>query len=258
MEDNNKNYFGSIIARVRKEKKMSLKKLASEIGLDDEGKKLVTESYLNRLENSDKDNPSFKMVCLLVDKLSLDIKEVFKSFGYENLLPENENKKYDQIQDIIRISDIKAPLILLDTLVHETKSLSQEEKEIIIEIVGNVFAYAVNGEEMRKVNKDKILQGLDNYRKSRIKMLEEYWTKSILIGNLKFYVSLTENIRLQMDNYYMQYDIVYDEIEKFGKKLFDINGDFLIKCEDPKMAIYCSKSENNIKALFISKNFCEC
>lgn len=69
------NTFGSIVQRERNKKDLSLAKLANML------EEKIDPSYINRLEKNEKVNPSFKIVLALTEKLDLDLREVFRSFG---------------------------------------------------------------------------------------------------------------------------------------------------------------------------------
>ena len=98
MKDNNLSGFGDILFRERNKRGMSLKELADYVGFDEEEKHLLSPSYLNRMEKNEADNPSFRNVCLLVRKLSLDLNEVLLSFGFDDLIITEQSVKSDKIE----------------------------------------------------------------------------------------------------------------------------------------------------------------
>lgn len=168
--DNSGSTFGDILARERKKRGLSLKEL-EKIMMDDNGNSpAITASYLNRLENNNKDNPSFKLVCSLCKTLNLDIKEVFKNFKYEYLINVEE---YPDLAQLIRLNNFSAPLKVSDGIIKDTKILTPKEKEIIIELLEKVFLYGVSNNDDIVKNLKIIMDLLEEYRHSRMKLQDE-------------------------------------------------------------------------------------
>ncbi|WP_170211371.1 helix-turn-helix domain-containing protein [Robertmurraya siralis] len=118
------NTFGLIVQRERNKQGLSLAKLSSLLNNE------IDPSYINRLEKEQK-NPSFKVVCLLTTALNLDVREVFRAFGFENLITNYDEEAVFAIDEFIRLHKIKNP--------HNNQIISKEEQETLINIVHNVF-----------------------------------------------------------------------------------------------------------------------
>lgn len=169
----NKISFGEIVQRERKKAGKSLKDIETELTIEEEviidGVKtietntLVTASYLNRIENGSRENVSFAIVFYLIENLKLDINEVIKSFGFENVL--SNDTKHDSIESIIRINEINAPVKS-----GQKEPLNITEKEILIRLIEDIFEFGTTNEGNTMYGLKKILDGLDDYRKSRRKL----------------------------------------------------------------------------------------
>lgn len=165
--------FGKIIQRERKKLNKTLMDIERDLTVEvDEikdgvlvkkDKALITASYMNRIENGNRgDNISFYLVCILIEKFNLDFNEVLKSFGHENML--NTNSKHSNIETMIRINDIEAPIKTANK--NEKQLLSSTEKEILIRLLNDVNEFATVNEENTMYVLKNIIQGLDDYRKS--------------------------------------------------------------------------------------------
>ncbi len=170
--------FGKIIQRERiklgkslkdVEKDLSKKEIVIKDGKEvEEEKAQITASYLNRIENEGRTNISLYMIYLLMKEFSLDVYEVFKSFGYDDVLP--QNNKFESIERMIRINDFEAPVRLGNT--EYNKPLTSLETDILINIVKNVFEFGTADEENTIYVLKKLLSELDEYRKSRRKLAD--------------------------------------------------------------------------------------
>lgn len=170
---NNKISFGEIVQRERKKAGKSLKDVENELTVKEEvikdgektiqDKALITASYLNRIENGSRENVSFAIVFYLIENLNLDINEVIKSFGFERVL--SNDIKYDSIESMIRVSDVSVPIKS-----GEKQPLVGNEKEILIRLINDVFEFGTTTEENTMYVLKKILEELDDYRKSRRKL----------------------------------------------------------------------------------------
>lgn len=250
MNDNNISSFGDILFRERNKRNMSLKELADYIGFDEHGKHLLSPSYLNRLEKNEADNPSFKNVCLLSKSLSLDLREVFKSFGYEELILDDKNLHLDRIQDIIRISDIKAPLIKVSEDWYMDDLLNFTEKEILISIIINIFNIGVCDDEEVIAYLTKVNENINDYRALRRetaynKINEMCYYEDIPDTALKFCAfegaeEIVEKAGLTMID-------IYEVIKSFINESYDIDGNFKITYKDKGLILDCIKDEYNVK-----------
>lgn len=66
--------LGKVIHSARTEQRMSLRKLATVTGL--------SPSQISHIENGNRDNPTFRTVCVLVDALGLQLAVVAKECGF--------------------------------------------------------------------------------------------------------------------------------------------------------------------------------
>lgn len=170
--------FGKIIQRERiklgkslkdVEKDLSKKEIVIKDGKEvEEEKAQITASYLNRIENEGRNNLSLYMIYLLMKEFSLDVYEVFKSFGYDDVL--SQNHKFESIERMIRINDFEAPVRLGNN--EYNKPLTSLETDILINIVKNVFEFGTTNEENTIYVLKKLLSELDEYRKSRRKLAD--------------------------------------------------------------------------------------
>jgi transcriptional regulator with XRE-family HTH domain len=164
--------FGSILKRERKKLGKSLKEIEKDLTVEVEeledgvlvkkDKALVTASYMNRIENGNREGVSFSIACILIEKFNLDFNEVLKSFGHENIL--SSNSRQGSIEAMIRINDIEVP-----TKIDNGKPkqlLSSMGKEILIRVINDVFEFGTANEENTMYVLKKIIEELDDYRKS--------------------------------------------------------------------------------------------
>lgn len=81
--------FAELIKERRIERKWSLNKVGD--------KAKLTSTYIHRLETGERENPSFSVVCQLVEALELDFLEVCHTFGFKHLIePYMETQKKTQ------------------------------------------------------------------------------------------------------------------------------------------------------------------
>ncbi|AGX43912.1 helix-turn-helix domain-containing protein [Clostridium saccharobutylicum] len=160
--------FGAILSRKRKELKLSFKELEEKLAEDDPENPVITASYLNRIENGKMDNPSFKIVCFLVEKLNLDLNEVMKSFGFK--LGLSNNNKFKDIEQFIRLSDIEAPLFQDGGEIYERKNLTLNEKKLLNQLIENFFTYGVAYDSALVARIKDTIEIMEKYRESRVKI----------------------------------------------------------------------------------------
>jgi transcriptional regulator with XRE-family HTH domain len=131
------DFFGEIVKRERKKQDLSLAQLSKEIE-NQFGEALTpSASYINRLETGDKVNPSFKIVCMLCQVLSLDVREVFGSFGFAGLI-KGVNPGEFSIEELIRLHKIQQPNDKFNDGI-----LSIPQKEILLAIIQALFDYSI-------------------------------------------------------------------------------------------------------------------
>jgi len=174
MEGNNLSSFGDILYRERNKRGISLKELADYIGFDENGKHLLSPSYLNRLEKKEADNPSFKNVCLIIKKLSLDINEVLLSFGFGDLIQTGQNIESNRIENIIRLNNIIAPLLQDSGDIVLEHHLDSIEKETLISIINTIFLLGVCTEDRLLYNITEVIRKIDIFRSNRQKKANLY------------------------------------------------------------------------------------
>lgn len=172
-ENNDDFNFGVILRRERKKLGLSFKELEAMLSKDESKDNGITASYLNRIENNNMNNPSFKIVCSLVEKLNLDFNEVIKSFGYEFDL--NGNNKYKNIEQFIRSKDIEieAPLYQDGGQIFENSNLTVVEKELLIELLDTFFTFGVAADNALLNKIKNMIEILEKYRSSRMKILNK-------------------------------------------------------------------------------------
>lgn len=143
--------FGQIIKREREKKEMTLQKLADYINQVQPN--AITSSYLSRLESGDKDNPTFRLVCLIIKVLDLDLDEVLASFDYEELIGINQEEV--DIDKLINISNIKWPKIETGEMLIEGEIIGSEEKKRINHIL-------ISARVATKEEGSTLLRGINN------------------------------------------------------------------------------------------------
>ncbi|WPC42807.1 hypothetical protein [Clostridium sp. JS66] len=178
IDNNVKLSFGKMVQRERIKLDKSLKDVEKDLTKKEkiiqDGKEVeidkpqITASYLNRIENEGRNNLSLYMVYLLMKEFNLDVYEVFKSFGYDDVLP--QNNKFESIERMIRINDFEAPVRLGNK--EYNKPLTSMQTEILISIIRNVFEFGTTNEENTMYVVKKLLSDLDDYRKSRRKLAD--------------------------------------------------------------------------------------
>lgn len=260
MNENTSNEaFGAILLRERKKQKMSLATLASKID--------KTASYLNRLERGESLNPTFEVVCSLISNLSLDVREVFKSFGLENILPSNVNENLDKIEDIIRLSNIRTPLIRENDISID-ENLGSNEKEIIISIIQNIFEFSIQKEISETSIKciQEIVAEISEFKEERQNRVNEYWknhyydngqiiktSKTISVNNIIYNISMDRKV---LDKFFKitSLEVILSEVEKLGNDLINIEGNFVHTDMLEGITIFCAKEKNNIIIIDVIKN----
>lgn len=255
--------FGNILLRERKKNKKSLNEIAEIIGVDEEDeeneqtekdenkkKKLyVTPSYLSRLESGDKINPSFKMVCRMTTKLSLDFKEVLKSFGYENLMS-NIDKNVNKIEDIIRLHSIKAPIDENEKNAKENY-LSYEEKERLISIIKNVFLFGVCSSEKTVGYLQELIGEIEYFRYKR----QGEISREFNVFDKTFKVVFDRNIKNLANSKGINEEQLLDIVQDLDTKILNKHGDFFIRNRELDITILCRRDGKTVTIMSISDEF---
>lgn len=135
------NSFGQIVKRERKKMKMSLAKVAEAVtNIDNDHK--INPSYINRLEKGEQSNPSFIIVAMLSTVLDLDMREVFRTFGFEKLIGGYDSEAKFTLTELIRLHTLKPGEETINE--NETsmiRHLNNNEKEALIKLLEAVFNY---------------------------------------------------------------------------------------------------------------------
>lgn len=165
--DNNKPQFGKIIERERLSRDLSLVGLSNLLGVDGNGKAYVSPSYINRIEKMERYNLKFSDICIFSKVLSLDLFEVFESFGFEELLSKVKLDKNAKIEEILRAKKIEAPLVKDSKNQTISELLDFREKEIILSIINNIFEISIKGDESYMDLTFNITKKIDEYKNIR-------------------------------------------------------------------------------------------
>lgn len=164
------NSFGEIVKRERKKMKLSLAKVADAVtNIDNDHK--INPSYINRLEKGEQSNPSFIIVAMLSTVLNLDMREVFRSFGFEQLIEGYDSEAEFTLEELIRLHTLK--LIHRSENDKETlrRSLNNNEKEALIKLLETVFDYSLEESNSSNDKLIRVLEELDNLREIQQKEL---------------------------------------------------------------------------------------
>lgn len=198
------NTFGLIVQRERNRQGLSLAKLSSLLNNE------IDPSYINRLEKEQK-NPSFKVVCLLTTALKLDVREVFRAFGFENLITNYDEEAVFTIDEFIRLHKIKNP--------HNNQIISKEEQETLINIVHNVFELSQAELDLGQLS--PLLKEIQKLREIHLRETTE--CIEVPFMNTKFTVNikavLSQNSSFDRENVIVA---IEDLITNKGTKLLDI------------------------------------
>ncbi len=259
MEGKNLSSFGDILFRERNKRGMSLKELADYIGVDKNGKYLLSPSYLNRLEKKEAANPSFKNVCLIIRKLSLDLNEVLLSFGFSDLILTSKNIESNKIENIIRLNDIMAPLFQDGGCIILEHHLDLYEKETLISIINIIFSLGVCTEDRIFHNIIEVIRKTYIYRKNRQEKVNVFFEEkeNVIwddVPKTDFKISINERLKKQIDKYGIDVSDIYMVIEKHKDNLDYIDGKFTVKDKDKNMLLELKKKDYFIKVVSIDKN----
>lgn len=129
--------FGSIIKYARESKNLSLKELEDRTG--------ISPSYINRLENGERQAPSIPIATELADALDLDLV----------MLLDACNSKSDDVKSI-------AELLLTNDFTINGKVLGKEAKEILISIIEKIINAEWKDNKMQEAYEIGIL--IDSYK----------------------------------------------------------------------------------------------
>lgn len=139
--------FGDLLLETRKGKGYSLKEVSELLNGE------ITPSYINRLENKHKENPSFTVVCELAKALEMNMTEIFSSFGYEDI--SDSELQAGGSEDICQGSPAHADIDYLP---------QAESDRLLKETVGFLFDYAKAEERDSYGHLPKIIGHAEKYR----------------------------------------------------------------------------------------------
>lgn len=160
------NSFGEIVKRERKQMEMSLAKVAEAVtNIDNDHK--INPSYINRLEKGEQSNPSFVIVALLSTVLGLDMREVFRSFGFEHLIEGFDSEAEFTLEELIRLHTLKIVRGVENDNETPQKILNNEEKEAIIKVLEAIFDYTLDDTSIDKLI--HVLEELDKLRQIQVR-----------------------------------------------------------------------------------------
>lgn len=211
------NTFGLIVQRERNRQGLSLAKLSSLLNNE------IDPSYINRLEKEQK-NPSFKVVCLLTSALNLDVREVFRSFGFAHLITNYDEDAMFSMEEFIRLHKLRHP--------SADRLINKEEQEVLIKIIHEVFEISQSKAWLDQlVPLLKEVQKLrDIHERGNTEIIEVQFLNNIFQVNIK--VLLSEKKECNFDEVKKN---IQDEIETKGAKLLDVqDGNFVINLNDEK------------------------
>ncbi|MFD1203628.1 helix-turn-helix domain-containing protein [Sporosarcina contaminans] len=198
------NTFGLIVQRERNRQGLSLAKLSSLLNNE------IDPSYINRLEKEQK-NPSFKVVCLLTSALNLDVREVFRSFGFDHLITNYDEDAVFSIDEFIRLHKLKNPL--------DNRIINNEQQETLIKIIHTVFELSYVEVDLGQLS--PLLKEIQKLRE--IHLCETTECIEVPFMNTKFTVNikavLSQNSSFDRENVIVA---IQDLVSKKGAKLLDI------------------------------------
>lgn len=254
-----KETFGNILARERKKRGLSLYQLSEMLGLDEDNKPLVSPSHISKIEKNTRDNPSLKLVCLIASKLSLDLREILKCYGYEDLLPSNLSHGLKRVEDIIRLSSIEAPINCEDDLNLKKEDiiyepLSQEEKEILINVLNYIFMYSTCDLDLRPYYISSIIAELDSFCVTRGRDMSHVIYKFGKEIKISIHGKARNSIKLGEIPPAFIFKWVSNAINEMSEVAFSELGEFYISNSEAGIVIKCRKVYNEIQILEVSNS----
>ena len=254
-----KETFGNILARERKKRGLSLYQLSEMLGLDEDNKPLVSPSHISKIEKNTRDNPSFKLVCLIASKLSLDLREILKCYGYEDLLPSNLSHGLKRVEDIIRLSSIEAPINCEDDLNLKKEDiiyepLSQEEKEILINVLNYIFMYSTCDLDLRPYYISLIILELDSFCVTRGRDMSHVIYKFEKEIKISIHGKARNSIKLDEIPPTFLFRWISNAINEMDEVAFSELGEFYISNSEVGIVIKCRKVHDEIQILEVSNS----
>ncbi|MCB2290840.1 helix-turn-helix domain-containing protein [Clostridium sp. CS001] len=144
--ENTEESFGMLIKKLRKERNLSLKDLSMITTLSD--------SYISRIENFERKNPSINSINCLKHALNIDIKLIEKLFPCQDQEDKEDDKTEDKIED----------LILNNSYLFCNKVAGIEVMFALRELVKEVEKYSMK-DICNREDESNILQLVDNLKK---------------------------------------------------------------------------------------------
>ncbi|WP_430789106.1 helix-turn-helix domain-containing protein [Virgibacillus flavescens] len=239
------NSFGEIVKRERKKKGMSLAKVAEAVtNIDDDHK--INPSYINRLEKGKQSNPSFIIVAMLSSVLGLDMREVFKAFGFEQLIEDFDSGAEFTLGNLLRLHTIKHDEIDNDV---ETprRYLNNNEKEALVNLLSAVFNYSLEKNSPPIDKLTSVIEELDKLRNVQQQVLKEDSAFNVKCMSVTFTIEQGSLLRQEGINLDEWKEKVKEAIEEEFNKLMDYpNGILIMTIDKEKWLIQKKKYQITI------------
>lgn len=201
MEEKKGTGFGQLINEKRKSNKWSLIRLADET--EKFGHRL-SESYLNRLENGLRTEPSIAVVLVLIQALRLSIKEVFESFDMVHIY---QNSMYSS--STVVIPDNWNNFNIQVATGKEYIPMSGAQKDLIGQFIIDLYEIALLGEPSYIENR------AEGYVLKLITLLEN---EQYIIELVDQEFRLFFDVRVMVDKYNLLIDDIKSSLENINIK----------------------------------------
>ncbi|WP_033827191.1 helix-turn-helix domain-containing protein [Bacillus andreraoultii] len=201
MEEKKGTGFGQLIRKKRKSNNWSLVTLADET--DKVGHRL-SESYLNRLENGIRKEPSVAVVLTLIQALRLSLEEVLESFDMGHIF-QNEMDNYSPVV----IPDNWNNLNIQVKTEEEKFSMSGAQKDLIGQVIIDLYEIALLGEPSYFENR------AEGYV---LKLIELLVNEQYLIELVDQEFRLFFDVRVMVDRYNLLIDDIKSSLENINIK----------------------------------------
>jgi|SRR5690625_172805 len=218
-------FIGDLIKRERENRGWSLQRLSDEMNNE------INPSYLWRLENNDKTNPSINVFFKLIDILNLDLKEALYIHGYSHLIDLNKAKTKNLIE-ILRTNEISIKVNL-----HQTITLSSIVKEKLGYFITLLFEQTIQNRGLSYTFSE-----LEELMKVIQEEMNKY--KNIEIDGYKYQITL--------DDYFIEQNF---EKNISMDKIKECLSNEIIKIGEPIQGIISFSVDNfNIHAFKVRRN----
>ncbi|RDW18785.1 helix-turn-helix domain-containing protein [Oceanobacillus chungangensis] len=207
MEEKKSNGIGQLILEKRKSKNWSLVRLADQT--EKCGHRL-SESYINRLENGKRTEPSISIVMVLIESLDLSMQEVFESLDMGYIY----NKAMKGSMPIVLPNDLNK-LNLAVATENDTINLSEAQKQLIGKIIVDLYEIALNFEPSY----------FEKKAEGYVLSLNEILEKELYLIELEDQgFKLFFNIKVMVEKYNLQKEDIKSSLEHINiKALYNTN-----------------------------------